>query len=196
MKRLTCLLLLLFLLTGCAKTQPETTTAPSTEPVPSVATTAPTTVPTAVPTTEPVTEPVTEPTEPELEIPAGATELSAEEIDFFADLLEQKASSEGFPGNNWYNLALGCEFETPAEIDFYQLFRQRRFRQIRVRIGLLTDGPLHQLGHGQQFRQHCRNGGCVPDLFRVQHGGHGKAGPGRVPVLPRHGPVLSYFQRK
>ena len=82
MKRLTCLLLLL-LLTGCAKTQPETTTAPSTEPVTSAATTAPTTVPTAVPTTEPVTEP----TEPELEAPAGATELSAEEIDFFADLL-------------------------------------------------------------------------------------------------------------
>lgn len=59
-----------------------------------------------------------------MEVPAGATELSAEEIDFFADLLEQKASSEGFPGNNWYNLALGCVFETPAEIDFYQLFRQ------------------------------------------------------------------------
>ena len=113
-------LVLLLALSGCAKTQPETTTAPSTEPVTPAATTAPTTAPTTVPTTEPVTEP----TEPELEVPAGATELSAEEIDFFADLLEQKASSEGFPGNNWYNLALGCEFESPAEIDFYQLFRQ------------------------------------------------------------------------
>lgn len=121
MKRLTCLLLLLFLLSGCAKAQPETTTAPSTEPVTSAATTAPTTVSTMAPTTVPTTEPVTE---PELEVPAGATELSAEEIDFFADLLEQKTSSEGFPGNNWYNLALGCVFETPAEIDFYQLFRQ------------------------------------------------------------------------
>ena len=30
----------------------------------------------------------------------SATALSAEEIDFCADLLEQKASSEGFPGNN------------------------------------------------------------------------------------------------
>ena len=105
-------LVLLLALSGCAKTQPETTTAPSTEPATSAA------------TADPTTEPVTEPTEPELEVPAGATELSAEEIDFFADLLEQKASSEGFPGNNWYNLALGCVFETPAEIDFYQLFRQ------------------------------------------------------------------------
>ena len=117
-------LVLLLALSGCAKTQPETTTAPSTEPVTSAATTTPTTAPTTTPTTVPTTEPVTEPTEPELEVPAGATELSAEEIDFFADLLEQKASSEGFPGNNWYNLALGCVFETPAEIDFYQLFRQ------------------------------------------------------------------------
>ena len=40
MKRLTCLLLLLFLLCGCAKTPPETTTAPSTEPATSAATTA------------------------------------------------------------------------------------------------------------------------------------------------------------
>ena len=117
-------LVLLLALSGCAKTQPETTTAPSTEPVTSASTTAPTTVPTTAPTTVPTTEPVTEPTEPELEVPAGATELSAEEIDFFADLLEQEASFEGFPGNNWYNLALGCVFETPAEIDFYQLFRQ------------------------------------------------------------------------
>ncbi len=117
-------LVLLLALSGCAKAQPETTTAPSTEPVTSASTTAPTTASTTTPTTVPTTEPVTEPTEPELEAPAGATELNADEINFFADLLEQKTSSEGFPGNNWYNLALGCEFETSAEIDFYQLFRQ------------------------------------------------------------------------
>ena len=39
-------LVLLLALSGCARTQPETTTAPSTEPVTSAATTAPTTAPT------------------------------------------------------------------------------------------------------------------------------------------------------
>ena len=71
MKRLTCLLLLLLLLSGCAKTQPETTTAPSTEPV----TSAPTTAPTTVPTTEPVTE-----SEAKWEVPDGAAELTDEEL--------------------------------------------------------------------------------------------------------------------
>ena len=53
MKRLTCLLLLLFLLSGCAKTQPETTTVPSTEPATSAATTTPTTAPTNGPDDRP-----------------------------------------------------------------------------------------------------------------------------------------------
>ena len=78
---------LLLALSGCAKTQPETTTAPSTEPVTSAATTAPTTAPTTVPTTEPVTDP----TEPEAkwEAPDGAAELTDEELNYFQSFLEQ-----------------------------------------------------------------------------------------------------------
>ena len=114
MKRLTCLLLLLFLLCGCAKTQPETTTAPSTEPVTSAATTAPTTAPTTVPTTEPVTEP-----EAKWEVPDGATELTDEELNYFQSFLEQDLTIQGNrrPESNWFNLVVEWEFETPAQIN-------------------------------------------------------------------------------
>ena len=126
MKHLTCLLLLLFLLTGCARTQPETTTAPSTEPVTSAATTAPTTASTTTPTTVPTTEPVTEPTEPEAkwEVPDGAAELTDEELNYFQSFLEQDLTIQGNrrPESNWFNLVVEWEFETPAQINLGRLF--------------------------------------------------------------------------
>ena len=117
MKRLTCLLLLLFLLCSCAKTQPETTTAPSTEP----ATSAPTTAPTTTPTTVPTTAPTTAPTEPisKWNTPNGAEEFTEDEIAAFQAMLEQDVNVQNnrIPESNWFNRVVDWDFETPAQIN-------------------------------------------------------------------------------
>lgn len=123
MKKLSILfsLILALVLAGCSSVD----TVPAETPVES---TAMEMVASEVPTvtTMPETEmPDTLPpeTEPEQTVPEGAVALSGEELAEFQNLFNQPGVEDGvYPPTNWYNMAMGCHFENPAQLDLARFF--------------------------------------------------------------------------
>ena len=124
------ILLAAALLQGCSSIQPPvtdpstTTAAPTTDPP--VTTTPPATTNPPVTTAPPATTapptttvpPTTQPTEPPTTTPPETTvPIGDVDPELFADL----TAKLGEP-TSWYNMALTCEYTSPAEINLMRLF--------------------------------------------------------------------------
>jgi len=123
MKKLIVILLAVFLLAGCDRTNPEQTTVPTTDP-----TTAPTTEATTQPTTAPTTAP-TETTAAPTE-PTYMGNFTQADVDLFTELFQQKKGPV-----NYYNRLMFAEFDSPENVNLNRMF----YDQDTDEAGALTD---------------------------------------------------------
>lgn len=119
-----CICLLICSFVGCSRQhldEKPTETSVQAESIPT-----PSTPPTAVPETitETTAPPATETAATEPTYADGTTPLSEDEIATLTKLFTQQFSKDGKapPKTNWYNMLIMCHFETPKDIDLYQLF--------------------------------------------------------------------------